>query len=270
MLTNGFEWHYISVITNVINRKQPESAMKQIPCMLLLVLVFPLPLYAGPFIDVETGPVFTGKNDAKINGEYGTRFSFTGVLHTKPWYFIRVRAGYTIKDRHTISLLAAPLKIESRGSSDRFLLFRQRLFLPGSPIRGTFKFNSYRLTYRYDIVRNDKVQFGLGLTGKIRDAFIRLDSMGFKTTRPDLGFVPLIHVRLQWMFVPRFSLLIDADWLVGPQGRAEDILAAFQYHTNDAVTVRIGYRILEGGADNTKVYTFSLFHYLIVGATAAF
>ncbi|HOD14647.1 MAG TPA: hypothetical protein PK307_06180 [Spirochaetota bacterium] len=236
----------------------------------LLTAAISLPLQAGPFLDVETGPVFTGKNDAKINGEYGTPFSFTGVLRTNPWYFLRVRAGYTIKDRHTISLLAAPLKIESEGSSDRFLLFRQRLFLPGAHIKGTFKFNSFRITYRYDIVLNDSVEFGLGLTGKIRDAFIRLDSMGFKTTRPDLGFVPLINVRLQWKFVPKFSFLLDADWLVGPQGRAEDIMAAFQYHIDDHMTIRTGYRILEGGAKNSKVYTFSLFHYLVFGVTAAF
>jgi hypothetical protein len=242
--------------------------MKLVPLMILIITLASLPLNAGPFLDVETGPVFTGKNDAKIDGAYGTPFSFTGVLNTEPWYFIRVRAGYTIKDRHTISLLAAPLKIESRGSSSRFILFRQRLFFPGTPITGTFKFNSFRLTYRYDIVRNDKVEFGLGLTGKIRDAYIRLDSLGFKTTRPDLGFVPLINVRLQWMFVPQFSLLLDADWLVGPQGRAEDIMTALQYHINDHVTVRTGYRLLEGGAKNSKVYTFSLFHYLVFGVTA--
>lgn len=243
--------------------------MKSLPYIILFIALVSLPLQAGPFLDVETGPVFTGKNDAQIDGRYGTPFSFTGVLHAAPWYFIRVRAGYTIKDRHTISLLAAPLQIQSDGSSSRFLLFRQRLFLPGTPITGTFKFNSFRITYRYDIVRNDNVQFGIGLTGKIRDAFIRLDSMGFKTTRPDLGFVPLINVRLQWMFYPQYSFLLDADWLVGPVGRAEDITAAFQYHVNEHVVVRTGYRILEGGADTTNVYTFSLFHYLVFGVTAS-
>jgi hypothetical protein len=70
------------------------------------------------------------------------------------------------------------------------------------------------------------------------------------------------------MFYPQYSLLLDADWLVGPVGRAEDIMAAVQYHINDHVTIRTGYRILEGGADTTKVYTFSLFHYLVFGVTA--
>jgi hypothetical protein len=227
-------------------------------------------LYAGPFIDIETGPVFTGLNDARITGKYGTMFSLPGTLENREWYYLRARAGWTIKDRHTISVLAAPLKIEYDGNSSRFLVFRHRIFFPYVPMRAMYKFNSWRLTYRYDIVSNDTIQFGLGLTGKIRDAFIRLDSMGVKTTRTDLGFVPLINTRLQWMFAPNFSFLLDADWLAAPQGRAEDILFALQYHIDKNAIIRTGYRILEGGADNRSVYTFSLFHYLVFGATILF
>jgi hypothetical protein len=34
--------------------------------------------------------------------------------------------------------------------------------------------------------------------------------------------------------------------------------------------VKIGYRILEGGADNDKVHTFSLFHYTVAGLVMTF
>ncbi|MBN1496864.1 MAG: hypothetical protein JXA07_08865 [Spirochaetes bacterium] len=231
------------------------------------ILALSLPLYAGPFMDVETGPVFTGKNDARISGRYGTRFSLTGTLWNRPSPYIRARVGWTIKERHTITFLAAPLNVEYYGTSSRYLLFRNRLIVPHAPVQANFKFNSWRLTYRYDIVKNDTIEFGLGLTGKIRDAYIRLDSLGVRTTRPDLGFVPLINVRLQWMFVPNLSFLLDADWLVGPQGRAEDILVALQRHVGKHMVFKIGYRILEGGADNKSVYTFSLFHYAVFGAT---
>ncbi|MDM7987063.1 MAG: hypothetical protein QUS13_07005 [Smithella sp.] len=235
-----------------------------------IMLLAAFPVYAGPFIDFENGLVVTGLNDARIPGNYGTRFSLPGTLGNEPSYYIRAKAGWTIKERHNIFILAAPLQIHYDGNSSRFLIFKQRIFFPIAPLHATFKFNSWRLTYRYDIVKNDKVQFGLGLTGKIRDAFIRLDSMGTQTTRPDLGFVPLINVRLQWQFHPLFSFLVDADWLVGPQGRAEDILAAFQYHMTDNVILKTGYRILEGGAKNSKVFTFSLFHYAVFGMTVMF
>ncbi len=238
--------------------------------ILVLLAILVAPLAAGPFIDLETGPVFTGKNDARIPGNYGTNLSLPGVFGNEPWFFVRAKAGWCIKDRHTIYVLAAPLKIDYAGGSSRFIWFRNRIFFPYAPTTATFKFNSFRLTYRYDIVSNDTIQFGIGITGKIRDAFVRLDSMGQKTTRPDLGFVPLITVRLQWMFIPGFSLLVDADWLVGPQGRAEDILAAFQYHISDRILIKAGYRILEGGAKNIRVYTFSLFHYAVFGTTIMF
>ncbi len=244
--------------------------MKHLLYTALALTLLALPLQAGPFLDLETGPVFTGLNDVRINGRYGTRFSMPGTLGNNPWYFIRARVGWTIQDRHNIYFLAAPLKIDYEGKSDRFLLFRNTLYFPMTPMRATFKFNSWRLTYRYDIVKNDKLEFGIGLTGKIRDAYIRVDSLNVRTTRPDLGFVPLITIRLQWMFAPQFSFLLDADWLVGPQGRAEDILFAFQYHINKNVLVKAGYRILEGGADNARVYTFSLFHYGVFGVTAMF
>ncbi len=234
------------------------------------ITLLAVPLQAGPFLDLETGPVFTGMNDVKIPGNYGTQFSMPGVLGNEPWYFIRAKVGWTIKERHSLYFLAAPLKIDYEGTSSRYILFKNRIFYPYVPITGTFKFNSWRLTYRYDIVKNEIIEFGIGLTLKIRDAYIRLDSMNFRTTRTDLGFVPLIAIRLQWMFVPKFSFLLDADWLVGPQGRAEDILFAFQYHINKNVLVKVGYRILEGGADNTKVYTFSLFHYAVFGTTVMF
>lgn len=244
--------------------------MKTIFFALILSIIAAVPLMAGPFLDLETGPVFTGMNDVRIPGRYGTRLSLTGTLNNSPWYFIRARAGYTIKERHNIFVLAAPLKIDYEGKPDRFIVFRNRLFFPGIPLRATFKFNSFRLTYRYDIVKNNTIEFGIGLTGKIRDAYVRFRTLGFNTTRPDLGFVPLINMRLQWRFASPVSLLIDADWLAAPQGRAEDILAALQFHVHDNVVIRAGYRILEGGAKNRQVYTFSLFHYAVFGTTAMF
>jgi hypothetical protein len=36
------------------------------------------------------------------------------------------------------------------------------------------------------------------------------------------------------------------------------------------VSLKAGYRILEGGADNDKVYTFSLFHHAVAGIVVRF
>lgn len=231
------------------------------------ILLVSLPLQAGPFFDVEVGPVFTGMNDVRVPGDGGTKISFTEDLTTDPWYFLRFKLGYTIKKQHNLYFLAAPLEVPSEGTLKKDVNFKDRIFYAGEKVSANFKFNTYRFTYRYDPVYRDDIEFGLGLTFAIREAAISMTSNDLTTTRSDLGFVPLITIRLQWKFVPMVSFLLDADWLVGPQGRAEDILAAFQYHVNKNIIIKLGYRILEGGADTDSVYTFSLFHFIVFGAT---
>jgi hypothetical protein len=61
------------------------------------------------------------------------------------------------------------------------------------------------------------------------------------------------------------SFRVAGDALVGPQGRAEDVLLALIYDIAPSTKLFAGYRVLEGGADNDEVYTFSLFHYAVAG-----
>lgn len=65
----------------------------------------------------------------------------------------------------------------------------------------------------------------------------------------------------------KLSLLLEADALAAPQGRAEDVLLAVQYQVVERVGVRVGYRLLEGGADNDEVFNFALINYILVGTT---
>jgi len=52
------------------------------------------------------------------------------------------------------------------------------MFPANAELKGTYKFNSYELTYRYDFVKKPGFEFGLGLTGKIKDAKIDLPFFG--------------------------------------------------------------------------------------------
>ncbi len=58
-------------------------------------------------------------------------------------------------------------------------------------------------------------------------------------------------------------------WLLR-RGGAEDVLAAVLVQAGERVDGFIGYRILEGGADNDKVYSFALIHYASIGAQIRF
>jgi len=247
--------------------------MKKILFTISLVLQICFGSIAGKAqatIDLETGLVFTGYNDVRIPGDIGTLFSFKEDLKSKTEFFYRIRLSYIIKSRHTISILYAPLETKSEGNVAYDILFEGVVFPAQTKITGIYKFNSYRLTYRYKIVKKPRIEFGLGFTAKIRDAKIALSSPGLATEKTNVGFVPIINFRLLWNMSEKFGLLIDGDALAAPQGRAEDILIALRYKISESFTTRLGYRILEGGADNNEVYNFTLFHYASVGLSYTF
>ena len=236
--------------------------------LILLVTLLPTPVLATWFADTETGAAFSGINDVRIPGDTGSEFSFNDDLKIDPAWFVRLRLGKTFASRHTISLLAAPLLFRSKGKFDRDIDFAGETFDRGEFVRGTYRFDSYRITYRYDFFL-EPLELGAGVTLKIRDAAIALDGTKYAAST-NTGFVPLINFRLYRAFTDRWGFLLEGDALAAPQGRAEDVNAAMTVDLSDHVRLRLGYRILEGGADNDEVYTFSLIHYASVGLTATF
>jgi hypothetical protein len=226
---------------------------------------------AQAFVDVEGGAAFTGYNDLAIPADDGTRVSLKDDIKSSPAPALRVRLGYTFSKRHTVSALVAPLTVYGSGKLDRDVMYQGMTFEEGSNVNSVYRFDSYRLTYRYSFIDTDKLTMAAGITGKIRSADIALMSRSAYAHRSDLGVVPLINFQAQWGFRDPLSFIIDADALASPYGRAEDVLAALQYAPAKNVTWRIGYRILEGGSDGGgNVYTFALFHYATAGVRVTF
>lgn len=235
------------------------------------LLMISLAAGAQAFLDVEGGVAFTGYNDVAIPADTGSAISLKDDIRSDPAPSFRTRIGYTFRDRHTVSVLIAPLTVYGSGTLDEDVSYRDKTFAAGSSARSTYRFDSYRLTYRYDVIDSDSVTVSLGITGKIRSADIAImDDSGY-AHRSDLGVVPLVNFGARWAFAPRFSALIDGDALVTPYGRAEDALVALEYSPSDRVAWRLGYRILEGGSDGGgDVYTFALFNYAVAGLRVSF
>jgi hypothetical protein len=247
--------------------------MKKQICSIIMVLILCTRVsnfYAQASIDVETGLVSSGYNDVRIPGNQGTFFSLKDDLVPKEAFFYRVRLAYTIKSRHHVSLLYAPLEINGEGRLNNDISFEGVVFPANTALSSTYKFNSYRLTYRFDIVQKSRVEFGLGLTAKIRDAKIALSSAAVASEKTNVGFVPIINFRLLCNVHSKIGILLEGDALAAPQGRAEDVLIAVVYQLPTNLKIRVGYRILEGGAENDEVYNFALFHYASVGLSYTF
>ena len=127
-----------------------------------------------------------------------------------------------------------------------------------------------RLTWyrRFDPGR--KWSFRLGGTLKVRDAEIGLAGTPGRSVKANLGVVPLVYGFARYQASDRVALEAEFDALAAPQGRAEDVSVKAVLRLSDRVDADLGYRLLEGGADNAKVYTFALFHYAVAGIRVRF
>lgn len=221
-------------------------------------------------LDLESGIAAFGYNDVRISGSNGSDFSLTDDFSSSPKPFFRARAQYTFGERHSVSALYAPLSITSKGSFQDPVRFQDDVFLPGTETSVKWKFNSYRITYQYSFLKREKLTLAAGLTGKVRDAEIEVTNNFGQTSKTNVGFVPLIRFYGDWNFAGNYHLILDGDALASKQGRAEDILLAVTYDPSDRIRIKLGYRMLEGGADNDEVYNFSMVNYASAGIVATF
>jgi len=221
-----------------------------------------------PFVDFESGPAFPGYNDVRIPGDGGTTFSLTQQLHAAVTPYYRARVGVRI-GRNEVFAFFAPLTIRSTGTVPYDVRFVNAVFPANTFLVSSWTFDSYRLTYRYDIVDDEKWQVALGATAKVRQASISLTGGGLNQVKNNTGVVPLLSFKVAWTFAGPWAVLLDGDALAAPQGRAEDVFLGLRYRFGTAVDGRVGYRILEGGSDNSSVYNFALVNFLAFGFDVA-
>ncbi len=233
-------------------------------------LLFFAPGFSQIMLDIEGGAAFSGYNKIRIPGDGGTLFNANETLEADVKPAIRIRAGYRIADKHNIFALYAPLTLTYQGQFDQNIRFDDATFEAGIPSELTYVFNSYRLTYRYDFVRNEKWRVGAGITGKIRDAYIDIEQENTQARKSNFGFVPLINLYANYQLFDHVHVILEGDGLASGQGRAFDFELAVPVYLNENLHLRAAYRILEGGADNDEVYNFSLINYVLLGVSYNF
>jgi hypothetical protein len=216
-------------------------------------------------LDIETGLAFQGYNEVRIPNDRGTFFDFNREFDLQgPVIPFRIRIGYTFAERNHIFALYAPLGLRYEGNAPREITFQNSVFPSGTPIDGFYQFNSYRLTYRRDLVRSENWIVGVGFTAKIRDAVVRLQDENVYDFKDDVGFVPLLHLFTEYR-MPRWSVYLEGDGLAGGPGRAFDVFLGGKLPLTDKLGLKAGYRVLEGGADIDEVYNFTIVHFAVVG-----
>lgn len=213
---------------------------------------------------LEGGAAWQTRNDFRIPGDGGTLVPLADY-ESGPFAAFRASLDWDLTGRQSLRLLAAPLRVETTFTPASPVNFQELVFPAGSPLDATYVFNSYRLTWYWRFPPGEKWSFRLGATLKVRDAQIALAGAAGRSAKDDLGVVPLLYAYARYQATDRFALELEADALAAPQGRAEDVSLKGVFRVSDRVEVDLGYRLLEGGADNDEVYTFAFFHYAVAG-----
>ena len=239
--------------------------MKQWVLLSLLTFFF-LPASGQWSADIESGLPFQSYNDVRIPNASGTTFSFTDDFELQgPVIPFRLRLTFTFSERNHISALFAPLALNYEGYAPFDIQFQSSLFEQGQYIEGFYKFNSYRLGYRRDFFLTDNWTLGAGFTAKIRDARVKLSTDGLSDKKDDLGFVPLLNIYAAWHH-KGLTFWLDGDGLAGGPGRAFDVFLGGKAPVwEDKLMIKGGYRLLEGGADVSDVYNFTLVNFVVLG-----
>lgn len=247
------------------------------PILALVLTVFTLLHWsesqAQLTMTLEGGAALNGYNNVRYSNsgaDIGTKFSLTDDFKEQEIVpYVRFEAKYQIAVRHVVELTAAPLAFEYSGLTGS-VDFGNDTY-EGAGVNARYEFNTYRLSYRYLVKDGVKWRIGLGASVLMRDARIALSQGALSEETTDLGFVPLISFDVRYFATPALHFVLKGDALIGPQGRAEDVFIGInRSFWKPGMSFRLGYRLIEGGADVDQVYNFSLIHFASVGVSYMF
>jgi hypothetical protein len=228
--------------------------------------MFLLPTPPLAQVQIEVGTVRTPYNAVRVPNS-GTPFSLRTLTGTGGFSYARLTAHRHLNDNHGLRLVLAPLSFSGTGTLPTATSFRGQTFAAGTATRGTYQFNSYRLSYWTLFRQNEAETWRIGGTLKVRDALIGLEQGATRAREYNLGVVPLLHVSGERHLSEKTRLLVDFDGLASPQGqgRAFDLGVFVAQEVSPHLSVTAGVRSLEGGADVKRVYNFARLDYLSVG-----
>ncbi len=244
--------------------------------MVALLLTLPMTSYgqdgqARFVLDLELGSSWQNRNDVQIpNDLTADRFDLTDISGSGPWPTVRLNGIWNINERHGIRVVLAPLTIDESGSFDQDVRFDGETFLANTRLDSRYRFNSWRVGYRYQYYDDNNWKLWVGGTAKVRDAEISLRQGDTRASDDNVGFVPLLYLAGEYRLGDRWRFEFDFDGLAGGPGRAIDLSLKLGYQLNEQWRISAGYRGLEGGADTDDVYSFAWFNSALISTQYRF
>lgn len=229
----------------------------------------------GPRLLLETQVAWQARNDVQSpNDARGTRFALDDITGDGPAIAPRVSLRWPLGERwgdgrHEVEVLLAPLRLEETGASAGTVRFEGQSFAPG-PVRASYRFDSWRVGWRWRWIDRPDLVVRVGATAKVRDAEIELVQGSLRASKDNTGFVPLLHASVERPLSQGWSWALDVDALGGGPGYAIDAGAVLRYGFEGPWMLQGGVRFLDGGADSDEVYAFARFTGLTLGIAYRF
>ena len=176
--------------------------MKPVIIVLILSLAFAAALGAqeAPLVrtsfDAELGAVKVLSHTYRV-GVAGTATDFDFVAQGGQEIllpFSRLTAGLAIADDHLISLLYQPLSLDTEAVFRTPVVIDGTTFAAQTPMRLSYGFPFYRLTYQYRFLKDEGSWLAGGAALQLRNASIKFASLDGKqlVVSQNLGLVPAL------------------------------------------------------------------------------
>jgi len=237
----------------------------------LLLVSYLLILFARADCDAQISVYAEGAyasvsySDISVPKSKANEFSLTDDLDADSLFAYRAEIRYMISANSRLEFLIAPLSVTAAGVLPKDLVFNGKTFNKGDSVEGLFRFDSYRVRYRYFFKKRNKYLRSIGFTAKIRDAEIELKTPVLLSRKLNTGFVPLLNFIVCLPANDSLELELKGDALFSKFGRAEDVMLSLKYRLDEDLTFNGGYRVVEGGSDVDEVYSFTWINYFLLG-----
>ncbi len=219
------------------------------------------------YVEAELGFVGVLSHTIQI-GDPGTNFDYVTQGGQEILFPIdRYAAGIDILGRHRVQFLYQPLLVETN------VVFRDDVtidsveFAQGTPMKLSYGFPFYRLSYWFDFIEGDLFDLAAGLSLQLRNASIRFAAANGDalSVSQNLGPVPAINLYGRYTDPAGLRLTLDAVGFYASSAFFNGADFAFEGSILDA-SLRVGYvlpenievfanvRFLGGSATGTSQY----------------
>lgn len=216
--------------------------------------------------DVVVNRMTMSRNDHVSRTALNSGFGLDAITGDASRLAGRVGLGLQLAPRQELRLVYAALDFDEMGRSSHPGVFQDHASSAGPPMEAIYRFDSYRLGWRYTMLENAEWTWKLGATTRVRSAEISLRQGEVMESRRDTTLLPLLTLYGEYRFAPRWRGILDFEGLTGGGGRAIDLGLRVSYDMTRNWALGAGYRMLDTSVDGANLYNFGRFNSLGVNA----